>query len=169
MFLHNLLPLSSSSFQGCKKIRTDLILKYQIKYRIVASRSTSRLVTCLGLFRLLMKGIFGPYVLWPFDKKLIFWIVTRVSARDYTVSWIQKPPIERISEKLDFLWSTYSTKRERYWSFWCQVWSNHQYQVVFWGNGALEAFKKIIIIFSKIKKIKFLISIFNFYKMFQIW
>jgi hypothetical protein len=33
------------------------------KYRIVASRSTSRLMTCLGLFRLLMKGIFGPYVL----------------------------------------------------------------------------------------------------------
>ena len=32
-------------------------------YRIVASRSTSWLVTCLGLFRLLMKGIFGPYVL----------------------------------------------------------------------------------------------------------
>ena len=33
------------------------------KYRIVASRSTSRLVTCLGFFRLLMKGIFGSYVL----------------------------------------------------------------------------------------------------------
>ena len=32
-----------------------------------------------------MKGIFGPYVLWPLDKKLIFWIVTRASARDYTV------------------------------------------------------------------------------------
>ena len=32
-----------------------------------------------------MKGIFGPYVLWPLDQKLIFWIVTRVSARDYTV------------------------------------------------------------------------------------
>ena len=30
-----------------------------------------------------MKGIFGPYVLWPLDKKFIFWIVTRVSARDY--------------------------------------------------------------------------------------
>ena len=60
----------------------------KIDYRIVASRSTSRLVTCLGLFRLLMKGIFGPYVLWPLDKKLIFWIVTRVrtvSACDYTV------------------------------------------------------------------------------------
>ena len=58
-----------------------------LTYRIVASRSTSRLVTCLGLFRLLMKGIFGPYVLWPLDKKLIFWIVTSVSARDYTVSF----------------------------------------------------------------------------------
>ena len=56
-----------------------------LNYRIVASRSTSRLVTCLGLFRFLMKGIFSPYVLWPLDKKLIFWIVTRVSARDYTV------------------------------------------------------------------------------------
>ena len=38
----------------------------------------------------LMKGIFGPYVLWPLNKKLIFWIVTRVSARDYTVpnNWL---------------------------------------------------------------------------------
>ena len=57
----------------------------KLVYRIVASRSTSRLVTCLSLLRFIMKGIFGPYVLWPFDKKLIFWIVTRVSARDYTV------------------------------------------------------------------------------------
>ena len=23
-----------------------------------------------GFFRFLLKGIFGPYVLWPFDKKL---------------------------------------------------------------------------------------------------
>ena len=36
---------------------------YHSEYRIVASRSMSWLVTCLGLFRLLMKGIFGPYVL----------------------------------------------------------------------------------------------------------
>ena len=64
---------------------TKIINRTFIMYRIVASRSTSRLVTCLGLFRLLMKGIFGPYVLWPLNKKLIFWIVTRVSARDYTV------------------------------------------------------------------------------------
>ena len=34
-----------------------------IAYRIVASRSMSWLVTRLCLFRLLMKGIFGPYVL----------------------------------------------------------------------------------------------------------
>ena len=65
---------------------TKIINRTFIMYRIVASRSTSRLVTCLGLFRLLMKEIFGPYVLWPLDKKLIFWIVTRASARDYTVS-----------------------------------------------------------------------------------
>ena len=32
-------------------------------YCIVTSRSTSRLVTCLGLFRLLMKGKFDAYVL----------------------------------------------------------------------------------------------------------
>ena len=64
----------------------QLFLVFGSVYRIVASRSTSQLVTCLGLFRLLMKGIFGPYVLWPLDKKLIFWIVTRVSARDYTVA-----------------------------------------------------------------------------------
>ena len=41
---------------------------------------------------MLMKGIFGPYVLWPFDKKLIFWIVTRVSARDYTVFEMNRVP-----------------------------------------------------------------------------
>ena len=32
-----------------------------------------------------MKGIFDPYVLWPFDKKLIFHLVTRVRTRNYTV------------------------------------------------------------------------------------
>ena len=42
---------------------TQYYVTYIHTYRIVASRSTSRLVTCLGLFRLLMKGIFGPYVL----------------------------------------------------------------------------------------------------------
>ena len=41
------------------------------EYRKVASSNTSRLEAHDGFFRLLMKGIFNPYVLWPFDKKLI--------------------------------------------------------------------------------------------------
>ena len=41
-------------------------------YRIVASSSPSRIEAHAGLFRLLMKEIFDPYVLWTFDKKLIF-------------------------------------------------------------------------------------------------
>ena len=57
----------SSGLESKNFITCDSLLKsvhYCIDvYRIVASRSTSRLVTCLGLFRLLMKGIFGPYVL----------------------------------------------------------------------------------------------------------
>ena len=40
-------------------------------YRKVASSNTSRLEAHAGFFRLLMKGIFNPYVLRPFDKKLI--------------------------------------------------------------------------------------------------
>ena len=32
-----------------------------------------------------MKGIFDPYVLRPFDKKLISLLITRVRTRDYTV------------------------------------------------------------------------------------
>ena len=40
-------------------------------YRKVASSNTSCLEAHAGFFRLLMKGIFDPYVLWPFDKKLI--------------------------------------------------------------------------------------------------
>ena len=35
-----------------------------------------------------MKGIIDAYVLWPFDKKFIFELVTRVSTRDSTV-WIE--------------------------------------------------------------------------------
>ena len=62
-----------------------LLLNFEIlfRYRKIASSNTSRLEAHVGFFRLLIKGIFGPNVLWPLDKKLIFWIVTR--ARDYTV------------------------------------------------------------------------------------
>ena len=41
-------------------------------YCKIASSNTSRLEAHAGFFRLLMNWIFGPYVLWPFDKKLIF-------------------------------------------------------------------------------------------------
>ena len=42
------------------------------KYRKVASSNMSRLEPHAWFFRLRMKGIFGPYVQWPFDKKLIY-------------------------------------------------------------------------------------------------
>ena len=64
--------LLSNSLGACMSPSPGDTLATSI-YRIVASRSMSWLVTCLGLFRLLMKVIFGPYVLWPLDKKLIFW------------------------------------------------------------------------------------------------
>ena len=44
---------------------------YLTYYKIVSS-NTSCLEAHVGFFRLLMKGIFGPNVLWPFEKKLIF-------------------------------------------------------------------------------------------------
>ena len=47
------------------QIQKDLI------YRKVASSNMFRLEAHADFFRLLMKGIFDPYVLWPFDKKLI--------------------------------------------------------------------------------------------------
>ena len=42
-----------------------------LNYRKVASSNTSRLEAHAGFFRLLMNWIMDPYVLWPFDKKLI--------------------------------------------------------------------------------------------------
>ena len=38
-----------------------------------------------GLFRFSMKGIFDPYVLWPFGKNFISKLVTSVRTRDSTV------------------------------------------------------------------------------------
>ena len=42
----------------------------------ITSSNTSCLEAHVGFFRLLMKGSFGPYVLWSFDKKLFFLIST---------------------------------------------------------------------------------------------
>ena len=39
-----------------------------------------------GIYRFLMKGIFDAYVLWPFDKKLISWLVTHIRTRNFTVA-----------------------------------------------------------------------------------
>ena len=38
---------------------------------VVKNNVKSRLEAHAGFFRLLMKGIFNSYILWPFDKKLI--------------------------------------------------------------------------------------------------
>ena len=49
------------------------------------SSNISRLEAHVGFFRLLMNGGFGPYVLWPFDKKLIFSLKMRIRIRNYKV------------------------------------------------------------------------------------
>ena len=41
----------------------DLKFGAPLRYRKIASSNTSRLEAHIGFFRLLMKGIFGPYVL----------------------------------------------------------------------------------------------------------
>ena len=50
----------------------------------VASFYTSRLEAHAGFFSLLMKGIFDPSVLWPFDKKLISQLRTWIRIQHYT-------------------------------------------------------------------------------------
>ena len=54
-------------------------------YRIVKSSNTSCLEAHPGIYGLLMKGIFDAYVLWPFDKKLISWLVSQIRTGDFTV------------------------------------------------------------------------------------
>ena len=56
------------------------------RYCIVASISLSCFEAHEGLFRLLIRGIFNLYVLWPFDKKLIFLLVTHVNTCDFAVN-----------------------------------------------------------------------------------
>ena len=48
-----------------------ILHKVVSRYRKVVSSNTSHLEAYAGFFRLLMKEIFDPYVLLPFDKKLI--------------------------------------------------------------------------------------------------
>ena len=59
-----------ASKQGVLELRCKNSAQ-QNGYRKIASSNTSRLEAHAGIFRLLMKGIFDPYVLLPFDLKLI--------------------------------------------------------------------------------------------------
>ena len=61
-----------------------------MEYRKIANSNTSRLEAHEGFFRLLVKGIFHPYVLSPFDKRLIFYLVMRIRTHNYTVFKINK-------------------------------------------------------------------------------
>ena len=56
-----------------KKLGHENIKKLtsKVAYHKVASSNTSRLEAHAGFFRLLMKGIFNPYELRPFDKKFV--------------------------------------------------------------------------------------------------
>ena len=55
---------------GRNHYEIDGYILHFYEYRKVASSNTSRLEPHAGYFRFLMKGIFDPYVLWPFDKKV---------------------------------------------------------------------------------------------------
>ena len=48
-----------------------ILIMLWFEYCKVASSNTTCLEAHAGCFRLLMKGILGPYVLWLFDKKVI--------------------------------------------------------------------------------------------------
>ena len=54
-------------------------------YHKVACSNTSHLEAHAGFFRLLMKVIFYAYVLWPFDKEYISWLVMCIRSHYYTV------------------------------------------------------------------------------------
>ena len=46
--------------------------KWDEENRKIASSNTSRLEAHVGFFRLRVKGLFGPYVLLPFEKSCFF-------------------------------------------------------------------------------------------------
>ena len=59
---------------------------HNVKLRVLTR--LSRLQAHAGIYRLLMKRIFGDYILRPFDKKMFFELLTRVNTCDFTVSQI---------------------------------------------------------------------------------
>ena len=75
-------------------------------YRKVTSSNLSHLETHAGFFRLLMKGIFDPYVLGPFDEKFISKLVTRIRTRYYTVDQTKATFSPNTSDGKLGLWQT---------------------------------------------------------------
>ena len=60
-----------------------------------------------------MQGIIGPCVLWPFDKKLIFWLVTHITTRDYTVT-----KYEEINQGLNYVNIMVQSMQEHFITLW---------------------------------------------------
>ena len=90
--LHQCLLFYACYSQKCKwsfVVKSDFerlfFSNFQIEYRKVANSKLSRLVACLRIFRLLMKGGFDDYVLWPLAKRVKNRIVDQSTARDFTV------------------------------------------------------------------------------------
>ena len=74
-----------------------VMLLKKIAYCKVASSNTSCLMAHAGFFRLLIKGIFYPYLLWPFEK-----IVMCIRTCDYKVSGICVSGREKFSSGKSF-------------------------------------------------------------------
>ena len=72
-------------------------------------------------------------------KNWEFWwiMVSRGFRRFGTLCFINRKDL-RYWLKIGYLIIPY-TKRDSFWSFWCQGWSNHQNEEIFWGNRAVEA------------------------------
>ena len=89
---------SRSCLQGCFRrhsrchvcpVHSGAFWRYFVRktvtYRKVVSSNTSRLEAHTAIFWLLMKGMFDLYVMLPFDKELISWLVTRIRTRKFPV------------------------------------------------------------------------------------
>ena len=68
--------------QSCRLFKCIM----QFAYCKVASSSPSCFEAHAGLFRLLMKGGFYAYVLWPVGKKFIFELVTSIRTQNSMVN-----------------------------------------------------------------------------------
>ena len=84
-------------------IRAYLSSPRGITYPMVANASPSLFEAHVGLFRLFMKGIFGPYIMWPFDKKQIFELVTRIRTLTSSCFQLNWHCTARLYKKLETL------------------------------------------------------------------